>query len=254
METHRRGSDGRRFFSTQFKQEQIARAARQELALSELARELAVQPSVVRRWQHLIAKGGSAAVASNQEVVPIGELMAAQQRIQELERALGKKTMEVEILQAARDEVRKKTPLLRRVKEVTGRKMAPICRTLGISRACAYRESVGRPSRYARAEDRVVSAQIRTVIRMRASYGARRVRELVNDAFETRYNLKLIQRVMLINGWTLPRSARRRTGRAHRGLIWRAVSNERWSSDVFEVACWNGEIVQVGFALDCHDR
>ena len=104
-----------------------------------------------------------------------------------------------------------------------------------------------------------MSAQIRTVIRMRASYGAQRVRALVNDAFETRYNLKRIQlkriqRVMSINGWTLPRSARRHTGRAHRGLIRRAVSNERWSSDVFEVACWNGEIVQVGFALDCHDR
>ena len=46
-------------------------------------------------------------VASNQEVVPIGELRAAQQLIWELERALGKKTMEVEILQAARDEVKK---------------------------------------------------------------------------------------------------------------------------------------------------
>ena len=29
METHRRGSDGRRFFTTQFKQEQIARVVRQ---------------------------------------------------------------------------------------------------------------------------------------------------------------------------------------------------------------------------------
>ena len=46
METHRRGSDGRRFFTTQFKQEQIARVDRQELTLSELARELAVSPSV----------------------------------------------------------------------------------------------------------------------------------------------------------------------------------------------------------------
>ena len=46
METHRRGSDGRRFFTTQFKQEQIARVVRQELTLSELARELAVSPSV----------------------------------------------------------------------------------------------------------------------------------------------------------------------------------------------------------------
>ena len=108
METHRRGSDGRRFFTTQFKQEQIARVDRQELTLSELARELAVSPSVVRRWQHLSTKGSSAAVASNQEVVPVSELRAAQQRIRELERALGKKTMEVEILQAAREEVKKR--------------------------------------------------------------------------------------------------------------------------------------------------
>ena len=137
---------------------------------------------------------------------------------------------------------------------MTGRKMAPICRTLGIGRACAYRESVGRPARYVRADDRVVMAQIRTVIRTRASYGARRVRALVNRAFETGHNLKRIQRVMDVNGWKLPRSTRRRTGRAHRGLIQRAVSNERWCSDVLEIACWNGEIVQVGFALDCHDR
>ena len=135
-----------------------------------LASELAVSPSVVRRWQHLSTKGSSAAVASNQEVVPVSELRAAQQRIRELERALGKKTMEVEIL---------------RVKEVTGLKMAPICGTLGISRACAYRDSVGRPERYARAQDRVVTAQIRTVIRTRSSYGARRVRALVNRSFET---------------------------------------------------------------------
>ena len=137
---------------------------------------------------------------------------------------------------------------------MTALKMAPICRVLGISRACAYRESVGRPARYARADDRVVTAQIRTVIRTRASYGARRVRALVNREFETRYNLKRIQRVMELAGWKLPRATRRRTGRAHRGQIQRAVSNERWCSDVLEIACWNGELVQLGFALDCHDR
>jgi putative transposase len=137
---------------------------------------------------------------------------------------------------------------------MTGKKMAPICRILRISRACAYRESVGRPARYARADDRVVTAQIRTVIRTRASYGARRVRALVNREFATAYNLKRIQRVMELNGWKLPRSTRRRTGRAHRGLIQRAVSNERWCSDVLEIACWNSEVVQLGFALDCHDR
>jgi putative transposase len=137
---------------------------------------------------------------------------------------------------------------------MTGRKLAPICRTLGISRACVYRESLGRPARYARADDRMVTAQIRTVIRTRTSYGARRVRALVNREFATGYNLKRIQRLMELNGWKLPRATRRRTGRAHRGLIQRDVSNERWCSDVLEIACWNGELVQLGFVLDCHDR
>ena len=108
MATHRRGSDGRRIFSAQFKQEQIARVVRQELTLAELARELAVSPSVVRRWHHLSTNGSSAAVGANEEVVPVSELRTAKHRIKELERALGKKTMEVEILQAARDEVKKR--------------------------------------------------------------------------------------------------------------------------------------------------
>ncbi len=132
--------------------------------------------------------------------------------------------------------------------------MARICRTLRIGRSSAYREAMPRGPRYARADDRVVTAQVRSVIRTRASYGARRVRALVNREFETGYNLKRIRRVMELAGWKLPRSTRRRTGRAHTGLIRRACSNERWCSDVLEIACWSGEIVQVGFALDCHDR
>ena len=137
---------------------------------------------------------------------------------------------------------------------MTGRKMAVICRVLGISRACAYRTSAGRPVRYATAEDRVVTAQIHAIIRTRSSYGARRVHALVNREFATGYNLKRIRRVMDLHGWNLPHAARRRTGRAHRGRIQRDVSNERWCSDGLEIACWNGELVQVAFALDCHDR
>ncbi len=108
METHRRGSDGRRIFTAQFKQEQIARVAREELTLAELARELAVSPSVVRRWHRLSTHGSSTAVGADEDVVPGSELRAAQQRIKELERTLGRKVMEIEILQAARDEVKKR--------------------------------------------------------------------------------------------------------------------------------------------------
>jgi transposase len=108
METHRRGADGRRLFTAPFKQEQLGRISRGELTLAELARELAISPSVVRRWQQLSRDGSTAAVRADEDVVPASELRAAQQRIKELERALGKKAMEIEILQAARDEVKKR--------------------------------------------------------------------------------------------------------------------------------------------------
>lgn len=71
-----------------------------------------------------------------------------------------------------------KTALLHRVRATTGRPMALICRVLGIGRACAYHTRAGRPRRYATGEDGVVTAQIRTIIRTQASYGARRVRAL----------------------------------------------------------------------------
>lgn len=108
METHRRKADGRRIFTAQFKQEQVARLSRQELSLAELARELSVSPQLVRQWQRLSTEGSTAAVTANEAVVPASELRVAQQRIRELERALGKKVMEIEILQAARDEVKKR--------------------------------------------------------------------------------------------------------------------------------------------------
>ena len=98
METHRRGSDGRRRFSADFKREQLGRPDRQEATFAELSRELGIDQSVLRRWKHLAERGGETAVASNDEVVPAAELKAAQLRIRESERALGRKTTEVEIL------------------------------------------------------------------------------------------------------------------------------------------------------------
>jgi transposase len=108
MEKHKRGSDGRRLFSADFKRDQLGRLMRQEVTVAELSRELGIDQSVLRRWQSLSERGGAAAVAANEEVVPAAALKAAQQRIKELERALGRKTMEVEILQAAREEVKKR--------------------------------------------------------------------------------------------------------------------------------------------------
>lgn len=129
-----------------------------------------------------------------------------------------------------------------------------MCEVLGASRSSAYRESRPRPGFYRRQEDGVVLEQIKQVIRERASYGHRRVTKLVNHDFETGYNKKRIRRVMKMHGLQLPTKNRRRNGRPHLGRIIRDGSNERWCSDALELRCWNGEIVQIAFALDCHDR
>jgi transposase-like protein len=108
MENVAKGSDGRRLFTAEFKREQVDRILKGEITASELSRELGVARSLVQRWKHLATKGAEAAVGSNGEVVPLTDLRAAQMRIKELERLVGKQTMELEILRAARDEVKKR--------------------------------------------------------------------------------------------------------------------------------------------------
>jgi hypothetical protein len=215
-----------------------------------LSRELGIQPSLLQHWKRCITGGARVAVTANEDVVPVSELKAAQQRIRELERALGRKTMEVEISRMPCTAGRP----ARRCREMTHHSTAAICRTLGIGRATPYHAAHGRPEQYAKADDPIVAAQIREIIRQRGSYGYRRVTAMVNRAFDMAYNRKRIRRVMEMNDWDLPRPGRRRSGRAHTGRVARGSSNERWCSDTLQIPCWNGELVELGFILDCHDR
>jgi transposase len=108
MENVAKGSDGRRLFTAEFKRAQIDRLLKGELTASELSRELGVARSLIQRWKYLATKGAEAAVGSNGDVIPLAELRAAQARIKELERLVGKQTLELEIPRAARDEVKKR--------------------------------------------------------------------------------------------------------------------------------------------------
>ena len=55
-------------------------------------------------------------------------------------------------------------------------------------------------------------------------------------------------------GLLLARHTGRRRPREHDGRVVTLRSNVRWCSDSLEFTCWNGELVRVAFALDCHDR
>jgi transposase len=111
-----RKADGRRIFSTEFKRGVVQQLAKGETTLAALSCELDIQPSVIREWTRRVEAGAKTAVSANEDVVPASALREAQQRIRELERLVGKKQMEIEILEAAR-EVVKKSPWLRKGSE-----------------------------------------------------------------------------------------------------------------------------------------
>jgi transposase InsO family protein len=55
-------------------------------------------------------------------------------------------------------------------------------------------------------------------------------------------------------GLLLARHTGKRPQFLHEGKVVTLRSNLRWCSDGFEIACWNGQVVGVAFALDCCDR
>lgn len=108
MEPMARKSDGRRMFTPEFKRQQIERVLRGEVTIAELSRELQISRNLLARWKSLMTQAAETAVESNEDVVPASELKAAQQQIRELQRLIGKQAVELEILRAARDEVKKR--------------------------------------------------------------------------------------------------------------------------------------------------
>src|SRR6266581_1583583 len=107
MGEHRRKADGRRVFSTDFKRAAVQRVVTGEKTVAELSRELDIAPSVIRSWKRFAEAGATTAVQAHEDVVPATHLRDAYAKIRELERALGPTTMEVEILRATQEVVKK---------------------------------------------------------------------------------------------------------------------------------------------------
>ena len=107
MEEFPRKADGRSIFTVGFKRETVARIVSGEKTLAELSRELGIQPSVLRNWMRLVERGGTTAVAAGEDVVPASRVRELEQQVKELQRLVGKQAMTIEILEAARDVVRK---------------------------------------------------------------------------------------------------------------------------------------------------
>lgn len=83
-------------------------------SISAVARRNGVAPNLLYRWRKLMLEGGSVAVTGDDSVTGNKEVREMEARIRELERQLGRKTLEVEILKEALDKSRAKNrPCLR---------------------------------------------------------------------------------------------------------------------------------------------
>lgn len=73
-----------------------------------MAREYGINPNQMFHWRKLMREGALVAVGADDHVVPASEVKQLKSQIRELERLLGKKTMETEFLRDAIRIARKK--------------------------------------------------------------------------------------------------------------------------------------------------
>ena len=78
------------------------------MSVSYVARKHDIAPNMLFRWRRLMREGGLSAIQANEPVIGASEVKRLKNRIRELERLLGKKTMENEILKEAIEIAREK--------------------------------------------------------------------------------------------------------------------------------------------------
>ncbi|ELF21060.1 transposase family protein [Escherichia coli 5-366-08_S3_C3] len=95
------GPEKRRRRTTQEKIAIVQQSFEPGMTVSLVARQHGVAASQLFLWRKQYQEGSLTAVAAGEQVVPASELAAAMKQIKELQRLLGKKTMENELLKEA---------------------------------------------------------------------------------------------------------------------------------------------------------
>ncbi|EDT2448885.1 IS3 family transposase, partial [Salmonella enterica subsp. enterica] len=258
------GPEKRRRRTTQEKIAIVQQSFEPGMTVSLVARQHGVAASQLFLWRKQYQEGSLTAVAAGEQVVPASELAAAMKQIKELQRLLGKKTMENELLKEAVEYGRAKKLDSARALIARGWGVSLVSRCLRVSRAQLHvilRRTDdwkdGRRSRHS--DDTDVLLRIHHVIGELPTYGYRRVWALLRRQAELdgmpAINAKRVYRIMRQNALLLERkTAVPPSKRAHTGKVAVKESNQRWCSDGFEFCCDNGEKLRVTFALDCCDR
>jgi transposase len=102
----------RRRWTTAEKVRLVEETAQPGSSVSFVARRHGISPSLLFRWKRRMIEGGHEAVGADEEVVGTSKVRELERRVRDLERLLGRKTMEVEVLKEALDVARAKKPTL----------------------------------------------------------------------------------------------------------------------------------------------
>jgi transposase len=100
----------RRRWSAAEKLRLIEEAMQPGSSVSIVARQAGVAPSQLFGWRRRMLEGGQAAIQADEDVVGASRVRELEKRVRDLERLLGRKTMETEILKEALELARPKKP------------------------------------------------------------------------------------------------------------------------------------------------
>ena len=104
------GRERRRRYTAEQKLRLVEQTMQPGMTVSAVAREHGISPSLLFKWRQLMTEGGRVAVNVDEDVVAASRVRELERRIRELERLLGRKTLEVEILKEALAATRTKKP------------------------------------------------------------------------------------------------------------------------------------------------
>nr|WP_100248109.1 MULTISPECIES: IS3 family transposase [Rhizobium] len=256
------GDVRRRRWTTEQKLTIIEQSFEPGETVSSTARRHGVAPNLLYRWRRLLSEGGAAAVDSDEPVVGNSEVKKLEDRVRELERILGRKTLENEILREAPVQSPvKKTDIAADLVAEGRFPMKAVADTLGVSRSNLIERLKGKSKPrgpYHKVEDAELLPAIRRLVDQRPTYGYRRIAALLNRerraADKPVVNAKRVHRIMGNHAMLLEKHTAVRKGRLHDGKVMVMRSNLRWCSDGLEFTCWNGEVIRLAFIIDAFDR
>ena len=106
------GIHGLRRYTAEEKVRLVEETMQPGMTVSAVARLHGVSPSLLFGWRRRMTEGGLEAVRADEDVVAASRVRELEAKVRELERLLGRKTMETEILREALEAARpKKQPL-----------------------------------------------------------------------------------------------------------------------------------------------